>query len=118
MTETPDPTGLPDPLVTKTVDEILEDLTIMAHDLTKEVRREWRRVRIDQSVPPNLKAKLKTDLQHLLNTSRDAEGKLDEHRTKRAGRAGEFALDLGAARFEIGRRLDSIRTASGAEGLS
>ena len=118
MTETPDPPGSPDPSVTKTVDEILEDLTIMAHDLTTDVRQEWRRVRSDQSVPPHLRTKLKTDLQTLLNMSRDAEGKLDEHRTKRAGRAGEFALDLGAARIEIGRRLDRIRTARGAGGLS
>ena len=118
MNETPEPTGLPDELVTKTVDEILEDLTIMAHDLTTEVRREWRRVRADQSVPPTLRVKLKAELQNLLTTSRDAEGKLDEHRTKRAGRAGEFALDLGAARLEIGRRLNSIRTKGGAGSLS
>lgn len=117
MTETPDQTGSPDPSVTQTVDEILEDLTIMAHDLTADVRREWRRVRADQSIPPDLRTKLRGDLQNLLNTSRDAEGKLDEHRTKRAGRAGEFALDLGAARLEIGRRLDSIRAASGAGGV-
>lgn len=118
MTETPDQTGSPDLSVTKTVDEILEDLTAMAHDLTTDVRREWRRARTDRSVPPELRNKLKHELQHLLNMSRDAEGKLDEHRRKRAGRAGEFAVDLGAARIEIRRRLDRIQAGRDPRGLS
>ena len=118
MTETPDHPGSPDPSETQTVDQILEDLTMMAHDLTTEVRQEWRRVRRDQSMPSELQTKLKKELLSLLNTSKDAEGKLDEHRTKRAGRAGEFALDLGAARLEVGRRLDSIRAARGSGGVS
>ena len=118
MTETPDPSGSPEPLVTKTVDEILEDLAMMAHDLTDDVRREWRRVRNDQTMPAGLRSKLKTELNNLLNTSRDAEGKLDEHRRKRAGRAGEYAIDLGAARVEIRRRLDRIRAGRDPGGVS
>ncbi|WP_147435912.1 hypothetical protein [Litoreibacter meonggei] len=118
MNETPEPTGLPDQLVTQSVDEVLEDLTVMARELTAQVRREWRRVIADQSVAPDFKTKLKSDLQHLLNTSRDAEGKLDEYRRKRAGRAAEYAVDLGAARLEIRRRLDRIRDGRDPRGVS
>lgn len=118
MTETPDPSGSPEPLAQRSFDEFYEELMEMTRELTKDVRAEWHRVKEDRTATAHLKSKLRTDLIGLLTQSMDTEGKINEHRIKRAGNAGEYALDLGAARLEIGRRLNSIRTAGRAEGVS
>lgn len=118
MTEIPDLSGLPEPIVEELLEETFEEfydhLMEMTTDLTAEVQREWRKVKEDRTLTADVRSKLKSDLLHLLRVSKDSGGTIDEHRIQRAGDAGKYALDFGAARLEIGSRLARIRDASGA----
>lgn len=113
MTETTDPPGSLEPTAQLCADDIYDLLMDMATELSTDVKAEWRRLKDEGASIGDLKAKLKSDLPTLLRLAKDTEGNIDEHRIQRSGKAGAYALDLGAARFEIGRRLDCIRAATG-----
>lgn len=58
------------------------------------------------------------DFRKATQTLFDERKRLEDQRRKEAGVAGDFGLDFDAARDEIGRSLDRIRAARGAEGVS
>lgn len=67
-----------------------------------------REVEQDHSKAPEAEKHVK-GLRSLLKALNDEERKFDDFKTERAGPAGEFALDLDAARAAIGERLSRLR---------
>jgi hypothetical protein len=63
-------------------------------------------------------ARAAADLRKATQTLFDERKRLEDQRRKEAGVVHDFGLDLDAARDEIGGRLDRLRAARGAEGLS
>lgn len=95
-------------------EQIVQNLTLLMEliaDLKDELRAEWRKIKAGENTELNLKAKLKGEIPALIMLAIETEGKLNDHVTKRCGKAGSFALDLGRARLEIGSRLARLRAA-------
>lgn len=90
----------------------------MMTELKTEITDEWRRVKLGEASDQDLKRKIKTDLAALVALTIQQESKLHDFTSQRAGKAGEFALDLGAARTSIWGRLARLRDAQAAGGLS
>ena len=63
-------------------------------------------------------ARAAADFRKATQTLFDERKRVEEQRRKEAGVVLDFGLDLDAARDEIGRRLDRLRAARGAEGVS
>jgi hypothetical protein len=63
-------------------------------------------------------ARAAADLRKATQTLFDERKRLEDQRRKEAGVVHDFGLDLDAARDEIGGRLDRLRAARGAEGVS
>lgn len=63
-------------------------------------------------------ARAAADLRKATQTLFDERKRLEDQRRKEAGVVHDFGLDFDAARNEIGRRLDRLRAARGAEGVS
>lgn len=58
------------------------------------------------------------DLGKAMQTTLDERSKLEKLRKYKAGIVHEYALDFDAARDEIGRRMDRLRSAASAGGIS
>jgi hypothetical protein len=63
-------------------------------------------------------AKAAADFRRATQTLFEERKRLEDQRRKEAGVVHDFGLDLDAARDEIGSRLDRLRAARGAEGVS
>jgi len=93
---------------------LLELMTELKTDITDE----WRKVKQGQVNERDLTRKIKVELPALVALTMQQEGKLHDHTSQRAGRAGEYALDLGSARTAIGERLARLRNAGTTNGIS
>ncbi|NNK78278.1 MAG: hypothetical protein HKP40_06150 [Litoreibacter sp.] len=104
----------------KTVSDSLRLLAAMVGDLKSEIATEWDQLR--QATPGADHRKLgkmvKGDIDALIRLIIQQEALLNEHVKARYGAAGQPALDLDAARSEIGRRLDRLRRARGTGAVS
>lgn len=63
-------------------------------------------------------ARAAADLRKATQTLFDERKRLEDQRRKEAGVVHDFGLDFDAARDEIGGRLDRLRAARGADGVS
>lgn len=59
-----------------------------------------------------------SDLNKAVQTAFDERLRVAKRLREESGSAHEYALDLDAARLEVGRRLDRMRTTQGTDGLS
>lgn len=98
-------------ILDQNIGSLLELMTELKADITDE----WRKVKTGQVSDKDLTRKIKVELPALVQLTMQQEGKLHDHTSQRAGRAGEYALDLGAARTSIGERLARLRNAQGAD---
>ena len=86
--------------------EFTDDLRSMKTTLKEDVSQ----VEVAKKHMGGLKGLLKMMMEH--------EGLVNDHIKQHKGPAGEFALNLDSAKFEIGKRLARLRDAAGAEGVS
>lgn len=63
-------------------------------------------------------SRIAQDYRRATQTLFDERKRLDDQRKREAGVVHDYALDLDAARVEIGRKLDRLRAARGAAGVS
>ena len=99
------------------LDENIGALLELMTELKADITDEWRKVKKGQVNEKDLTRKIKVELPALVALTMQQEGKLHDHTSQRAGRAGEFALDLGSARAAIGGRLTRLRDAGGTDGV-
>ena len=100
------------------LDENIGTLLELMSELMSDINAEWRKVKEGEASEKDLTRKIKVELPALVALTMQQESKLHDHSTQRAGKAGEFALDLGAARAEIGERLARLRAAGTTKGVS
>ena len=86
-------------------------------DLKSDITNEWQRVKKGEASDQDLKRKIKGDLAALVTLTIQQESRLHDFTSERAGKAGEYALDLGSARAEIGERLSRLRDAKRSAGV-
>lgn len=86
--------------------------------LAADLRRLQNKLRHGEARKSGEDGKLLSELRYWLKAARDAEAELEDFRRKETGLVGAYALDLDAARHEIGCRLARIRTCCGAGALS
>ncbi len=111
--------GSPDsPRMQEILDENIGALLEMMSDLKTDIKDEWRRVKQGEVNEKELSRKIKVELPALVALTMQQESKLHDHSKQRAGKAGEYALDLGEARASIGERLARLRAAATTEGVS
>lgn len=63
-------------------------------------------------------SRIATDYRRATQTLFDERKRLDDQRKREAGVVHDYALDLDAARDEVGRELDRLRAAFGSGGVS
>lgn len=69
--------------------------------------------------PPSAEiSRIAQDYRRATQTLFDERKRLDDQRKREAGVVHDYALDLDAARAEIGRKLDRLRAARGSAGVS
>lgn len=100
------------------LDENIGALLELMTELKTDITDEWRRVKQGEATEKELTRKIKVELPALVALTMQQESKLHDHSTQRSGKAGEYALDLGAARTAIGGRLARLRDAAGPAGVS
>ncbi|MBV2361335.1 hypothetical protein KUH32_16340 [Thalassococcus sp. CAU 1522] len=86
-------------------EEIAETLAQLAED----IRALRARLKDGEVEKPSEAVRLMADLRYWLRAARETEAELETIKRKQAGIAGEYGLDLDAARIAIGCRLDSLR---------
>lgn len=113
VTVTPEDNPMQD-ILDDNIGALLELMTELKADITDE----WRKVKTGQAGEKELTRKIKVELPALVQLTMQQESRLHDQTSQRAGRAGEFALDLGSARAAIGERLARLRDATTTNGLS
>ena len=100
-------------------EELLGAVANTVRDLRRELESLRARIQSEDRVETTSdKQTLKSALS-VLSTCTDVENRLAKFREAQAGIArGGYALDLDAARADIGRKLDRLRTASAADAVS
>ena len=93
----------------------LRQLARMTSELKTEITTEYQRLKDGDpdAAQRKLGSLLKGDIDALIKLLMQQEYSLNEFDKSRTGRAGAVALDLEAARFEVGCRLDRLRDAAG-----
>lgn len=106
------PTGPPDRDALRHAHDTMDDtylyLSEMAEALVREVKVEWDLLKSDGGDIRKLNKLLSGELTSLLRLAKETEGSLNGRRKDRAGKAAQYAIDVGQARSEIRSRLDRI----------
>ncbi len=93
-------------------EELLSAVTDTVRDLRRELESLRERIRTQERVTPSADKQAVKSAVDLLRTCQDVENRLAKFRETQAGIAkGGYALDLDAARADIGRKLDRLRSA-------